>query len=183
MPTILNLSILPPMPVTTSLIASASFLLYLIIFSHRPVRFIEEQRFQAATIASISLWIILLWLTGALSPVETDLILNILAGCCIIAGALIIWWTFWTQIAWGFRLTMLVNLDAKQRPILIDDWIDEYGGGRGKEGLLASRVGMLLKLRWATRQGNCVTLTPGWGENSARIVHIFRRLFALEDNP
>jgi hypothetical protein len=181
MATLFTLSIFPPVAILTSFLSSAAFLVFLILFSHRPLRLKEESRFQAATIMAFILWLILLWLTGALSFQAPAALLNILAGGCIFAGALIIWWTFWTQIAWGFRLTMLVNLAIRQEPIPLDTWIEEYGGGRGKEGLLASRVEMLIRLRWASRTSNIVSLTPGWGEKCAQIAYHFRRLFALED--
>jgi hypothetical protein len=169
----------PPPAVYTAMIAGLSIIVFLILLSHGPFKFGGlGRRFRVAVFLSLALWVALLWLTGALVPLDSAGVMDLAAGAFVVATAIIAGFTAWSLLAWGFMLSILLSLAHQDGVVGLEDWMSDYGGGRGLDSLLSGRLELLFRLGMVVRDGDRILLTPR-GAFTGRVARFYNFFFAL----
>jgi len=167
--------LVPPPPVVAALAAALLLPLLLALLSHGPWRVpAPGRRFAVAAAATAACWAASLALFLPFDAADAA------AGGLLLFAALLGGFTAWTLLAWGFTLSLLLALGRAGRPLSLPEWVSEYADGRTAEAFAEDRVGVLLRLGMARRQGRRVVMTPRLGRRTARVARLLRTLFGLE---
>lgn len=169
-----------PFPVWTALLAAASMLVWLMLFSRGPLK-IESpaRRLQAVYAASALLWVILL--VGRVSAGSFAALLDLLAGAIVLFIAAWFMLNAWMFLVWGFRFNLLISLYRIDKPALREEWIADYTDGKGLNAFLHDRLSLALKLRAVRPDGNQYVLTA-FGYFCAWILKTSRAWFGYQDH-
>lgn len=128
-------------------------------------------RFKVATVAvSIGWGAFLLW---DASPALADIVASLL----IWLTALLVGFSFWSLLVWGFTVTLLMRLVEAPRPLRFDEWVAAYTGGGSAETFARDRLSILVGMGLARQEDEYVRLTSGWAVTFARFVGALRRGF------
>ena len=161
-------------PAIFAALASAIGLpMLLIFFSHGPLRIAPPgRRFVVTSVIVMVIWLGAIIMGGVNLP-------DAAAGVLILATALLVGFTIWTLIAWGFTLTMLRALADARRPISPEEWVVEYTGGQDLQAFGKDRLSLLLKSRLGVLEGERV-LPTSKGRFGARVGFFLRWLLAIK---
>jgi hypothetical protein len=150
----------PQVFVWTAILAGFSITAFLLIFSSPLFKLpLILPRYTAATGASLVVWIILLWWKRALPFHGLEASLEFVAGILIFISA--VFGNYYIgNISAGFRIEMLINLADVNREVTLDEWMTQYGKGRGMHYFLENRLNAtLVPWKLVVWRNNQVTLT------------------------
>ena len=169
----------PPVEIWTSIIAGLAITVFLLLFSHPPLKLpMLFKRYSAAIGSGVMIWILLLWRNGALSiNGEIEQWLALSAGGLIFLTAIFCNY-YLGMIGAGFRIEMLVNLAETNLEVSLDDWMALYGKGQGMHYFLEDRLkATLIPWRLAVYIDNKIILTH-FGQLIGRINYFLAYLFS-----
>jgi hypothetical protein len=167
------INFVPTWPVAISLLLISFLPLLLVILSHGPWKVIQPgKRFFVAVLTTWVIWAVAITLGSA--PV-----IDVVTGALLLAAATLAMFTFWTLIAWGFTISMLLALSRTSQPISLEEWIMAYTNGKPLAAFSKDRISLLVKLGLAKHEGNELVITSYWGRRVACLTNLFRVLFGV----
>gem|GEM_PF-2970013 len=173
-----NIQFIPSVPVFSAFVAFVCIYLFLLLYSHAPLRVRKTgSRLWVALFSAFVVWVVLIVILGKTNWLTLDGFLDLLAGFFVlIIGA---WFSvnLWGILAWGFRISMLMSLQKHENPVSEDEWILDYAGGQGMETFLYDRLGLAIRLGMAERDGRRIRLTPSMGALTVWVGNMSRRWF------
>jgi hypothetical protein len=166
---------IPCPPILAGILAGCMLPLVLALLSHGPWKISSSgRRFHVSAILVSAGWLLFLAWHGSYDA--ADLIASLL----IWLTALLVAFSFWSLLAWGFTVSLLLALARAQNALRFEEWVASYTGGGTVETFARDRLGLLLRTGLARMDGDQVCLTPGWGPRLAWLVGTLRRLFGVE---
>ncbi|MBE9116873.1 hypothetical protein IQ249_13280 [Lusitaniella coriacea LEGE 07157] len=175
---------IPRFPILAALFSSFALPIFLAILSHTPLKISGlGKRFIFASLLSIGLWsgLSLISISQSLQSVGTSqLVADLLAGILILATASLCVFTFWTLIAWGFTLSMLMRLTDIQQPLTFEEWVAAYTGGQTLNTFTLDRLSVLFRFGWAKQKNDRVFIVRDRGIPIVRLTRWLRFMFGLE---
>jgi hypothetical protein len=167
----------PQVAVWTSILAGFSITAFLLIFSRPPFKLpLLLPRYSAATGAGLVVWIMLLWCENALPFHGLEAGLEFVAGGLIFVTAVFCNY-YLGNISAGFRIEMLINLANVNREVTLDEWMAQYGKGRGMHYFLENRLNAtLVPWKLVVWRDNQITLTR-FGHFIGRVYCFLASLF------
>jgi hypothetical protein len=172
---------IPQAEIWTAIIAGLSITVFLLIFSHPPFTLpMTMPRYLAATGTGLVVWFVLLWLKEVFPLTGPEGILELVAGALIFLTA--VFGNFYlSNISAGFRIEMLINLTELDREVTLDEWMTQYGKGKGMGYFLENRLqSTLLPWRMAVWKDGQIILTR-FGRDIGRINCFLASLFSVEE--
>ncbi len=168
------MNFIPSPPIAAGLVAGLVLPALIILLAHGPWRVAAPgRRFVVAAVLMVAGWAVALIALPA-CPAE-----DLLASAMILATALLVGFTLWTLVAWGFTVSLLMTLARADGPLVFDEWVRRYTGGKDVGAFAHDRLGLLLKLGLARLEGDQVRITPGRGRPLARVVSLLRGVFGV----
>ena len=104
---------------------------------------------------------------------------DVFASLLIWLTALLVFFSFWSLLAWGFTVSLLLALTRAEKPMTFEEWVRKYTGGGTIETFARDRLDLLLRAGFARLDGDQVRLLPGWGLRVAWLACTFRRVFGV----
>jgi hypothetical protein len=168
------MNFIPSPPIAAGIAAGLSLPTLIMLLSHGPGRVAAPGgRFVVAALLAVAGWVV--WLL-ALPACPLD---DLLASAMIMATALLVGFTLWTLVAWGFTVSLLMTLARADRPLVFDEWVRSYTGGKDVDAFARDRLGLLLRLGLARLDREQVRITAGRGRPLARLVGLLRGVFGV----
>ncbi len=169
------INVIPSPILLSGIVAGLSLPPLLGILSHGPWKIQSPaRRFQIAVLGISMVW-------GLFSVTQESLDgADVLASLMLWLTAVLATFTFWSLLAWGFTLSLLLRLASAQRPLTVDEWIASYAQGGDAETFARDRLGILFRFRLARLDGDHVRLTPGLGPWAASLVDLFRSIYGVQ---
>lgn len=131
---------IPTLPVVFALFASITLPLILLALSRGAIQVNPPgKRFKLACLVSIGVWAI----GVAISDGST--VVDIACSGLIVATAILVVFSFWSLLAYGFTTWMLLSLFDCNRSLSMRDWMSAYCA-TGLDGFASDRLQVLLKL-------------------------------------
>ncbi|HVA40073.1 MAG TPA: hypothetical protein VNF49_05375 [Candidatus Binataceae bacterium] len=158
-------------PIAVSLIAGALMPMALSALSRGPVRVRSGAlRIGAAASASLLLWsaLIVAWL--AWRPEAKLLAGDAAAGVLFIAAAALATYSAWALVAFGYTISMLVDIARVGKPVTTLGWAAAYGHGRGLRAMFEDRLRVLLAMGLVRAEGGGVSLRGASARMFAKFV-------------
>jgi hypothetical protein len=155
----LALVIIPSEIVAASFAASASIPVLLLALSRQPILIRDlRKRFRLASMLAIALWAGLMLSGKELWRFDAQALSDVIAGAMIISSCILTILILLLLVAAGVSTTLLVSLSTKPRPVDIEPWLADYGGGFGVEDLFRDRLNLLLGTGAAVIRQSTLTL-------------------------
>lgn len=131
--------------ILAALCASLSILLLLLFFSR--VRVIENcgSRYLASALGSLAVFGLGCALAWTLAPRPGEFWVEFLPACAIVFTAIMLFETFWSLLAFGFTMNILLCLHECPGGLGLDGLKAALGAGQGVDAVLANRLQMLKK--------------------------------------
>ena len=164
-------------PIAMSLAAGAMMPLVLIALSHPPLRINSAGlRIGAAAVVSLLLWAGLLLAGHVWRPASVLLMGDVAAGVLFMATAALATYSAWALVAFGYTLSMLVDIARTGKPVTTAEWKAAYGTNHGLRAMFEDRLRVLLGFGFVQTKGNGISLSGAFGRVFAKLVFRFMRI-------
>jgi hypothetical protein len=142
--------------ILASLLAAGLFPAVLAILARLPgLADRNALQFLASSLVMIGLWGIILRLAGVARPTGAELATSLM----ILAGAVLVYLEAWALLSRGYTLGLLLTLFHRNCPMTDAELAASYRQGEGLGWIMHHRLGALLAVRLARRQGELIVLT------------------------
>jgi len=169
------MNVVPSLTILAGILASLFLPLALFLLSHGPWKVrAPSRRFVLAAILTSAAWALFQ------ARQESVAIADQIASAMILVMVILVEFSFWCLLAWGFTLSLLLALARAQQPLTFEQWVSAYSSGGNVETFTRDRLSLLLQHRVAWLDGEFVRMTPGRGQHLATLVDLLRRLFGVE---
>src|SRR4051794_32069777 len=173
---------IPPLPVAAALIASVLLPLLLVALAHRPFR-VERpgKRFCIAIILCGVAWITGVFVGASLVGPDTGavFVVDIAAGAMILMTAVLVMYSAWTLLLFGYTVALLRTLFLKGVPVDLEEWACSYGEGAGLYLLMQDRVALITKCGLLIERGDQLILYGKIARWLAAVAQLGMRIFGL----
>lgn len=122
-------------------------------------------RFLVSASITLATWAIITAVIGSAFTSFGDLV----AGLCLILGALLFYLEVWGLLTRGYTLGILLTLVKAAHPMTAQEIFDGYRDGEGLSWIMRHRIGGLCATGLIERFGDRLTLTSGRGVWIARL--------------
>lgn len=147
----------------------------LAMLSHGPWKVTAPgRRFVLAALLTCGGW------AGFLALQPSVSLADLLASAMILFTALLVIFSFWCLLAWGFTVSLLMALARAGHPLSFAEWVAAYNGGGNVETFTRDRLSLLLKYKMARLDGPNVRIIPGRGVLLVHLIVLLRRLFGVK---
>lgn len=164
---------MPTTPVALSLLVLVATPILVLLLSYGSWKVASPgKRFVFAALGGWTIW---LFCMVASDPTVVELI----TGFLLLVTATLVQFTLWTLLAWGFTLSMLLALHRAGQPLLLEEWVQAYTGGKPLSAFAEDRIQLLLRLRLAELTDRQLVMSRGRGRLIAQLTQRLRRLFGL----
>ncbi len=169
------MNFVPSLTILAGILASLFLPMILLLLSHGPWKVrAPGTRFLVAATLTVVAWALFLLLHDPSS------LADVFASVMLLGIAGLVQFSFWCLLAWGFTLSLLLALARAGRPLTFEQWVSAYSTGGNVETFTRDRLSLLLTHRMVWLDGELVRMTPGRGQQLARLVDGLRRLFGVE---
>jgi hypothetical protein len=166
---------IPSPAILAGMVAGFLLPLLLALLSHGPWKISSPGRRFHVSAALVSVG----WIFFLVCQESYD-VADLIASLMIWLTALLVAFSFWSLLAWGFTISLLAALARARQPLTFAEWVAEYTGGDTVETFARDRLSLLLRAGLARMDGDDVCLTPGWAPRLAWLIGSLRRLFGVE---
>jgi hypothetical protein len=169
------MNFIPSPAILAGIVAGCSLPIVVGVLSHGPWQVAAPgRRFHMAAALVTAGWICFHVWQGAFD------VADLVASLLIWLTALLVGFSFWSLLAWGFTLSLLTALARAGRPLSFAEWVACYTGGGTVETFARDRLNLLLRAGLARQEGDLIRLTPGWGPRFAWLVDALRFAFGVK---
>jgi hypothetical protein len=169
------MDLLPSPAILAGIIAAVLLPVVVALLSHGPWKIAAPgRRFHLAVALLTAGWVLFHLWDGSYNAAD------LCASLLIWLTAVLVEFSFWSLLAWGFTISLLLALARAGRPLTFDEWVARYTGGGTSATFAHDRLSLLFRFGFANREGDQVRLTPGWGPPLAWLVGILRWIFGVE---
>jgi hypothetical protein len=98
---------------------------------------------------------------------------DVLSGILFLATAILLFYVFWSLLAWSFTLTLLTALAGARQPLTQEQWISIYMQGGDLSTFARNRLRLLLGSGMVASAGGEIVATPA-GVATIRLVRLIR---------
>jgi hypothetical protein len=165
---------IPAPAIAAGLCAAAIFPCLLVLLSHRPLLISQlGARLKFAAAGMLVTWLSLSMILAGNGPWP-----EVLCGGMIVLTAFLAGFSFWTLLAHGFTVSMLVTLAGAERSLSRDEWMSAYGGA-GAEIFTQDRLGVLFRLGMVVESGGILRPTTR-GRVTGTLAHVGHLIFNID---
>jgi len=162
------MSILPGPMQTTAIALSVAFPLLLFCYAQIPGIRGAGRRFRIGSTTIAGLFVIACFALPG--PRDFD---DVLSGVLLLLTAILLYYVFWSLLAWGFTLTLLTALAGAGRPLTQEQWISAYMQGGSLSAFAHNRLRVLLGFGMVVSAGGDIVVTRT-GAATTRLVRFIR---------
>ena len=166
---------IPPPALLAALMGALVLPVLLIALSHPPFK-VERPgwRFRLAVLGMTAVWLMLLGLLPGVKPV-----LEILCGALILPTAVLVGFSFWSLLAHGFTISMLLSLAEAGTPLTLEGWMGAYGGA-GLQAFARDRMQVLFGLGMVVATPDGLVQATRRGVVTGRVAAVGLALFNID---
>ena len=171
-----HIAFTPDYPIIAALLACAIMPLLLVLLSRSRLGLVSGVARMGGSVAlSVLAWIALLMAhpallgDGAASPGD------VAAGLLLIATAALAVYSAWALIAYGYTISMLVDIARERRPQTSSEWAAAYAQGKGLRAMFEDRLRVVLGFGLVRTRGDDVRLSGVCARTFAALTRLLMR--------
>jgi hypothetical protein len=171
----------PPSEIFAAIIACAILPVLLLVLGREIFRRMSlGRRFVVAVFGAIVVWVVLILILPVWGVGDAEVrLVNLIAGALVMVTGVLVAFSLWSLLAYGFTISMLLSLAQSGTPLALDEWRQTYGGV-GLEQFGQDRIGVLLGFRLVRQKAERLEIVSGRGQLFAGLVHIADVLFSID---